>query len=314
MCHSERIEQLHIEVNNTTMPLFQWFKGHLPNLQILCVLYLNANEVPNLDVFETAPALWKVTIGGLYQLEDSSVRFLLPSSQITHFVEQLPGERVGQLVPLASLHSLTYLDIYKPSCCYDESTLLSPYRPTTQPNLRTLRILIHDPDYKNIDLFLEFLTIPAVEVMKIPLYGHSSRASRLQKLAFRTIRLQTGELSALLKLTPHFVELDIDVPSADDLLRLIYGEGEVMLVPMLQALYMHSPVLTVGTQTEHFDSLAQIRCELGSRKDSGDAAIPSLVPGTWTTVTLHPLRIFLVQLKVGIVRQTIGCLPSLRRR
>ena len=69
--------------------------------------------------------------------------------------------------------------------------------------------------------------------------------SRLQKLAFRTIPLQSGELRALLNLTPHLIELEIDIPPADDLLRLIYGEGEVMLAPMLQALHMHNSVLTV---------------------------------------------------------------------
>jgi hypothetical protein len=297
MLHSKRIEQLRIEVNKTTMPLFRGFKGRLPNLRILRVC-LNANEVPNLDVFETAPALRQVAIGGLYQ--NSNVRVLLPWSQITHFEDQLSAKKVGQLVPLSSLLSLTYLDIYKPLCYYGGSALLSPYQPTTLPNLRTLRVLIDDGDFKNVDLFLESLRMPAIEVMKIfhmgPLIPHlvsmlsgSHGPSRLQKLAFRTIRLQTGELSTLLKLTPHLVESDIDVPPTDDLLKLVYGEGEGMLVPMLQALYIHSPgALTAGTQIEHFDTLAQVRCELYSRNDSQDATIPSLPDGTWTA--LHTLR------------------------
>ena len=299
MLHSERIEQLHIEINKTIMPLFQGFKGRLPNLRILRVFF-NSNEVPNLDVFGTAPALRQVAIGGSYQ--DGSVRILLPWSQITHFEEQSQAARVGQLEPLSSLHSLTYLNIDKRPSYHgeSESVLLSPYRPTTLPNLRTLRILIHDRDYKEVDLFLESLTIPAVEVMKIlyvaPLIPHlismfsgSHGPSRLQKLALRTIRLKKGELSTLLKLTPHLVELDIDVPPVDDLLSLIYDEGGVMLVPMLQALYMHSPVLNAGTQTEHFDALAHVRCELGTRKDSEDSTMPSLGPGTCTT--LHTLRL-----------------------
>jgi hypothetical protein len=143
--------------------------------------------------------------------------------------------------------------------------------------------------------------MPAIEVMKIlymggPLVPHlvsmfsrSHGPSRLQKLAFRTIRLQTGELSALLKLTPHLVELDIDVPPTGDLLKLSFGEGQGMLVPMLQALYIHTPgALTARTQTEHFDTLAEVRCELGTRKDSQDATMPSLPDGTWTA--LHTLR------------------------
>ena len=104
-----------------------------------------------------------------------------------------------------------------------------------------------------------------------------------------TPSLQTGELSALLKLTPHLVELDIDIPPASDLLRLIYSEGEVMLVPMLQALYMHIPQLSTA-QIEHIDALAQVRCELGIRKDSEDVTMLSQRPGTCTT--LHTLLVF----------------------
>ena len=299
--HSERIEQLRIEVNRVTMRLFQGFKGHLPNLRILR-LYINTHEVSNLDVFETAPALQQVTIGGFYR--EASFMFLLPWSQITHFEEELPHQRAQarQLVPPASLHSLTYLHIYRFPCHCDESALRFPYLPITLSNLLTLKVVIYDHGYKNVDLLLESLTIPAVEVMKIrymePLIPHlvsmfsgSRGPSRLQKLSFRTIRLQPGELSALLNLTPHLVELDITVPPADDLLRLIYGEGGVMLVPMLQALYMDSPVLTTSTQTEHFDTLAQVRCDLGSRKDSKDGTMSSLVSGTRTWTTLHTLRL-----------------------
>ena len=302
MLHSERIEQLRFEVSKTTMPLFQGFKGRLPNLRILRLFLqvnLNANELPNFDVFEFAPALRQVAVGGSYR--DSSVRILLPWSQITHFEEQLPAERVGQLEPLSSLHSLTHLDIDKRRS-FEKFAVLSPYRPTTLPNLHTLRVLIHDRDYKNVDLFLKSLTIPAVEVMKIFCMGPliprlvsmlsasgSHGPSRLQKLAFRTTPLRTGELSTLLELTPHLVELDIDVPPADDLLSLVYGVGEVMLVPMLQVLYMHSPGVLTAAQTEHFDTLAQFRCESGCHKDSEDTTMPSLGSGTQTT--LHTLRI-----------------------
>ena len=293
MLHSERIERLCIEVNETTMPLLQGLKGRLPNLRILRVLYYD--PTPIIDIFETAPALRQVSVVGY-----SSVRVLLPWSQITHFEEQRDG-RVGKLglFSSSSLHSLTNLDIRR---CYrcGESPLLSLYRPTTLPNLRTLRVVIWNCDDKDVDLFLESLTIPAVEVMKIrymgsliprlvSMFSGFRGPSRLQKLAFRTILLQTGELSALLKLTPHLVELDIDIPPASDLLRLIYSEGEVMLVPMLQALYMHIPVLTTA-QIELLDTLAQVRCGLAIRKDSENATMLSLSPGTWTT--LLTLRVF----------------------
>ena len=301
--HSERIQQLRIEVNEAIAQFLQRLKGRLPNLRILRV-YFAASEFPNsdqFDVFKTAPALRKVAIRGFNGFdEDSSVKVLLPWSQITHFEEQLPGKRVGQLVPLSLLRSLAYFDVDKrpffDDFVYKSTRILSPYRPTTLSNLR---VLFHDSDYKIVDLFLESLTIPAIEVMIIICRGPliprlvsmlsgSHGPSRLRRLAFRTIPLQSGELSALLNLTPHLIELEIDVPPADDLLRLIYGEGEVMLVPMLQALHMHSSVLTVGTRSEHLNTLARVRCELGSHKDSEDATMPSLGPRTCTTLdTLH---------------------------
>ena len=171
MLHSERIEQLYIEVNEATMPLLQGFKGRLPNLRILRVLYyifLSARP-SNINVFETAPALRRVAVGG-----NSSLRGLLPWSQITHFEEERSWI-VGKLVlPSSSLlHSLTNLDIYRPPCLLliDESALISPYRPTTLPNLRTLRVVIYICDYKDVDLFLESLTIRAVEVVKFAIWG-----------------------------------------------------------------------------------------------------------------------------------------------
>ena len=293
--HSERIEQLRFVVNDeTTMRLFQGFKGHLPNLRILRVRYYR--YAPNFDVFEDAPALRQVAIGGSFK--DNSIKVLLPWSQITHFEEELPAERIGNLAPLSSLRSLTNLNIYRAPTYSGQFILRPPYPPTTLPNLRTLRVLIYNYEYKNVDLFLESLSIPAVEVMKIlymaplipPLVSMFSGfrgPSRLQKLAFRTIPLQTGDLSALLKLTPHLVELDIDLPPPGDLLRLIYGEGEIILVPMLQTLYMRLPMITANAQIEHLDTLVQVRCELGN---SDDATIPSLGPGTRTWTALETLR------------------------
>ena len=165
--HSERIEQLCMEVNVTTMPLLQRLKGRLPNLRILRLLYYVTVPPPSIDVFETAPALRQVAILAGSQ-QDS--RVLLPWSQITHFKDERVG-RVGRLVLHSSstLCSLTNLDIYRGrhSNHVDES----PYRPTTLPNLRTLRVVIYECDYKDVDHFLESLTIPAVEVIKIRYMG-----------------------------------------------------------------------------------------------------------------------------------------------
>ena len=294
--HSERIEQLRIDINDKSIRLFQGFKRRLPNLRILRVHWQFCAH-RDLDIFETAPALRQVTIGGSYSYHFGYVR--APQLHITCFEDRLT-RTVGQL-PMSSLRLLTYLDIHQVSCYFNsrESAIRFPYRPTTLPNLRTLTVML-DSDYETANNFLQSLTIPAVEVMKIfyvaPLIPHlvsmfsgARGPTRLQKLTFRTIPLQTGELSSLLRLTPHLVELDIDidVPPVDDLLNLIYGMGEVMLVPMLQGLHMHIPEITADTQTEHFHTLAEVRCELpelGDNNDSDDDTMPSLEPRTRTTL------------------------------
>jgi len=288
--HSERLHTLHIDLILTTMRALQGFKGCLPNLRILR-LDLNAtfsNTEHTLDIFETAPALRQVTLAG-YQTNVDNINLLLPWFQITHFEERLGGSMLGpHFVPLSSLPSLTCLDIDKAPL--DGFTPLLPYEPTTLLNLHTLKVVLHHSCHffiRDFGIFFECLTIPAVEVIKIhcmaplvprlvSMFSRSHAPSRLQKLAFRTIPLKAGELSALLKLTPQLIELDIVVPPTYDILRLIYGQGGVMLVPMLQALYMHECMLVRGDQTVYFDSLAaQVRCQLSS-KDSDDAITPSL--------------------------------------
>jgi hypothetical protein len=89
-----------------------------------------------------------------------------------------------------------------------------------------------------------------------------------------------------------------------------------MLVPMLQALHMHIPMLTAKTQTGHLHTLAQVCCELpkfGSRKDLEDAPFFRWSPGRGP-LCVH-CDLFLIQLKVGMARKkysTIG-LRLLRR-
>jgi len=150
---------------------------------------------------------------------------------------------------------------------------------------------------RDFGIFFESLTIPAVEVIKIhcmapfvprlvSMFSRSQGPSLLRKLAFRTIQLEAGELSTLLKLTPQLIELDIVVPPTYDLLRLIYGEGDVMLAPMLRALYIYEWESIGVAQIEHFNSLAQVRCQ-PSGKDADDGITPSLGSGT----TLDMLRI-----------------------
>ena len=303
--HSERLELLSMCIfdMHTTMR-FQGLKGRLSNLRDLALNMPStySNDGRSLDIFETAPALRRVKLVGSYP--GDSIRLLLPWLQITHFSDMLRSESVAPYVPLSSLPSLSYLyidkDIYRTSggawiispALRDPSTHPSHYEPVTLSDLHTLKI--HGHRDGDTGIFLDSLTIPAVEVIKISLpslgslvphlmsmFSRSHEPSRLQKLAFRIIPLQAGELSALLNLIPQLIELDINVPPMADILRLADCEGEVILVPMLRALYMHDidGCLSKSTDCFKIKRLAQARCEFGD-KDPEDAIKPSLARNT----------------------------------
>ena len=292
--HSERLESLGVDIDDVhSAVLFEGLKGRLPNLRVLALRLPStySNKGRRLDIFETAPALRKVVLLGSYP--GDGMRLLLPWSQVTHLNDTLRNESVAPCVPLSSLPSLSYLYIDKDMsqtsvgvsvifpALHDHSTHPSHYEPITLPGLHTLKVYGHcNADTCN---FLDSLTIPAVEFIKISvpgslvprlisMFSRSHEPSRLQKLAFRTIPLQAGELSALLNLVPQLIELDISVPPMADILRLIDCEGEVILVPMLRALYIHN--MDGYLTMDHFVSLAQVRCEMGG-KDSEDAIKPS---------------------------------------
>jgi hypothetical protein len=305
--HSERLKSLSLSIRDMhTTKHFQGLKGRLPNLRNL-TLSLSpsySNDGRTLDIFETAPALRQVVL--MLSHPGDSIRLLLPWSQITHFIDMLHSESIAPYVPLSSLPSLSYLVINKKIDRYDPPANWpqhpSHYEPVTLSHLHTLKV--HDHSNGDTGIFLDSLTIPAVEDIKISLPGsliphlvsllfRSHESSRLQKLAFRTtgISLQAGELSDLLNFTPQLIELDICVPPMADILRLINFEGDVILVPMLQALYMHDIDDCLSESTESIECvkrLAQVRCEFGS-KGSEDTIKPSLVP---KRNTLDVLRIF----------------------
>lgn len=58
-----------------------------------------------------------------------------------------------------------------------------------------------------------------------------------------------------------------------------------MLVPMLQALYIHGCVLLGLPQAEYFNSLAQLRCETGPE----DAIMP--LPRIRNTLDMFSIRL-----------------------
>ena len=284
--HSERLESLRMTIHDMhTAKHFQGLKGRLPSLRNLTLGLPSAftNDGRNLDIFETAPALRKVEL--VWSHPGDSIRLHLPWSQITHFTDMLHSESIAPYVPLSSLPSLSYLDINRyihRESFHDPSTHRpsSQYEPITLSRLHTLKV--HDHFNEDTGIFLDSLTIPAVEDIKISLPGslvsnlvslfsRSHQPSRLQKLAFRTISLQAGELSDLINLTPQLIELDINVPPMADILRLIDcdSEGNVILVPILRALYMYDIDDCLSESIECVKRLAQVRCEFGTKGSEG---------------------------------------------
>ena len=302
--HSERLESLRMTIENMhATKHFQGLKGRLPNLRNLTLglPWAFTNDGRNLDIFETAPALRKVKL--VWSDPGDSIRLLLPWSQITHFTDMLHSKSIAPYVPLSSLPSLSYLDIHRDIYresefrFHDPSTHWPPsqYEPITLSRLHTLKV--HDHFNEDTGIFLDSLKIPAVEDIKISLprslvpnlvslFSRSHQPSRLQKLAFRTISLQAGELSDLINLTPQLIELDISVPPMADILRLIDCEGNVVLVLMLRALYMYDIDDCLSESIECVKRLAQVRCKIDTKGSEG-----TIKPSLPNQNTLDVLRI-----------------------
>ena len=279
MVHSERISSLNIRAFNPdiTLPAFEGLRGRISNLRVLTLNFSSKyGSSDSLDlshgIFKTAPALRKVTLSGYWAGRTEILQ--LPWSQITHFVDMLAcNGTTAASVPLSYLPSLTNLYINKELFSWIASTF--PHKPVTLPRLCYFKLL--DPHCRvATGVFLESLTIPSVETIKISYLGllvprltsmlsRSHKPSCLHTLTFRTRPLQRGEFSSLLNLTPNLIRLDIDVPPVYDILKLI--DREAILVPMLQALCMHHCASVSSTQAGLFNRLAQVRCESGGILD-----------------------------------------------
>ena len=68
--------------------------------------------------------------------------------------------------------------------------------------------------------------------------SRSTNACILQRLYLRESNYHPGELTALLRLTPHLVFLDIKCPPIDDLLHLALIDSENPIVPLLHTLIL----------------------------------------------------------------------------
>lgn len=266
--HSERWQTVTIDSTTPTILAFKGIKGRLSSLRTLSLEVWRETDPVVFDMFEDAPQLREVSLDGPFPGE---VR--LPFSQLTRYKERVRGRGMADFtISLAT--SLTTLEISRLS--------QSPDIPvTTLPLLVTLRVQFDDIISQG---FLENVTLPAIqEILIAGFEGHlitvlTAMISRshspcvLKKFAFRTSELDSGELTTLLRLTPHLVDLNLPLPPPDDLSNLIIGRNSRPLVPFLQMLTFEAEAVRRSETSQALNALAVSRCYQNT-------SLTSVVPG-----------------------------------
>ena len=281
--HSERWQTVAIDSTTPTIFAFQGIKGRLSSLRTLSLEVWRQTDPVVFDMFEDAPQLREVSLDGPFPGE---VR--LPFSQLTRYKERVRGRGMADFtISLAT--SLTTLEISRLS--------ESPDIPvTTLPLLVTLKVQFDDIISQG---FLENVTLPAIqEILIAGFEGHlitvltamisrSHSPCMLKKLAFRTSELDSGELTTLLRLTPHLVELNLPLPPPEDLSNLIISRNSRPLVPFLQMLTFEAETVRRAETSQALNALAVSRCY---QSTSLTSIVPGDVPPS-VQGTLEELRI-----------------------
>ena len=230
--HCERWQVLTVKMNTASLPRLREIKGRLPRLESLN-LYLSGYEegIPTIDMFDGAPQLRQVDVGGPFLAELS-----LPFSQLAHYKDKIRMRNsITRVVTAAnSLEALTVLEL-----CESSST--PPIPAVTLPALKKLQVKFccTRPD------FLSNLTAPILEEIKLVSYhdegnlipslitiiSNSSTPCVLKILRFRTHSVRAGQLPELLRLTPDLRTLDMPIPPAADINAFAYDR----LAPRLES-------------------------------------------------------------------------------
>jgi hypothetical protein len=157
---------------------------------------------------------------------------------------------------------------------------------TTLPLLVTLKVQFDDIISQG---FLENVTLPAIQEIRIAGFeGHlipvliamisrSQSPCMLKKLAFRTSELNSGELTTLLRLTPHLVDLNLPLPPPEDLSNLIIGRDSRPLVPLLQTLTFEAEAFHRAETSQALNALAVSRC-YHQNSSLSSSVVPGDVP------------------------------------
>ncbi|KAF9530933.1 hypothetical protein CPB83DRAFT_904918 [Crepidotus variabilis] len=262
--HCERWQAVTIKINISILPRLFEIKGRLPKLESLS-LYLSGygEGVPTIDMFEGAPQLRQVDVGGPFLAE-----LALPFEQLERYKDKMRMRNsITRVVTAAnSLEALTILEL-----C--ESSGTPPIPPVTLPALRKLQVKFccTRPE------FLNNLSVPAIEEIKMVSYhdrggliptivnivnNSQHRICPLKTLRFRTHAILEGQLSGLLRLTPLLTSLDMPLPPSHDINVLATQSS---LVPHLQACdFFINDVINTSLDTEVASALnafAAARCE-----------------------------------------------------
>lgn len=282
--HCERWEVVTIKIDISLLQRFREIKDRLPKLKNLS-LYLSGygNDLPTIDMFEGAPELRQVDVGGPF-LADLS----LPFSQLAHYKDKMRMRNsITRVVTSAnSLEALTILEL-----C--ETSTTPPIPAVTLPYLLKLQVKFccTRPD------FLNNLCIPAIEEIQMVSYhdrggllsslinivSNSPDPCPLKILRFRTHTVQEGQLPNLLRITPQLKELNMPLPYESDLDSLV----EQLITPNLEACeFFINDVAYLshdGRRASALNRFAWSRCEalgLNERRHGS-------VPGRLKNLELH---------------------------
>ena len=269
--HCERWEVATIKIDISLLDCFRQIKDRLPVLKSLS-LYLSGygSDLPTVDMFEGAPQLRQVDVGGPFLAD-----LTLPFSQLTLYKDKMRMRNsITRVVTSSnSLETLTILEL-----CETSNT--PPIPAVTLPHMRKLQVKFccTHPD------FLSNLSLPVIEEIQMVSYhdrggvfsslisivSNSPAPSPLKVLRFRSHAVQEGQLPDLLRITPHLNHLNMPLPYESDIDALT----DQPIAPLLESceFFIHdvTHLLHDNRRVSALNRFAQSRCETGVPDESSD--------------------------------------------
>ena len=262
--HSYRWQ--HLSVVSHSPHLLRALRPIKKRLPILRTLNLELDPEAYINMFQKAPKLSQVRLIGI-----APERIALPWKQLVHYKGR--HDEMGATVPLRSGTSLETLELQS-YCCDDFSEAQT--LPIVLRNLVELR-LCGIISSELTTFLLERLIVPAAEEIAIfgniiedpipiiplvtSMISRSTNACILQRLSLGECNYHPGELTALLRLTPRLVFLDIRFPPIDDLVHLALIDSANPIVPLLHTLVIIDDQLDTYYTKAIVMLLARGRCE-----------------------------------------------------